>query len=906
MNSGVCEALVNHIHWRFSSLRAVIIISIEFNLGLKQMVFKAIQRWLAVSLSVLVLAACNGGDVGGFNELRDLRLSNLEVVEGGTLMFQEDTVEEFDQNNFGPYRVALTNESVSSITLRSSFTVENVNLQLVEVNKGENLADIVRDIDSGEEVSVNIREGSNVILVRMASTINNVVSEYVLQVNKVSSSSALGDVVIQNVRSSNSNNNIRYEPSSGVAADVFTYSVAVAQNNCGVSFFPIAVNRLATVTINGESFNPLQNEFIPLENNVSTPVVVRIVSEDKTNTAEYTFNLTRAASSAEDIASDSTLNSIEVSSARTNQDFRCSTFETPNQIINNDVTAVTLEAATNRSGSTMTIGRARLVNGTPQRTNGRLDTVDPETLTSGQAFDGALLQNLAVGNNFFVITVTAADNETISAYLVNIQRLSTNEVFVENAEQLQQALRNASPNDDIVVASGDYIGVVSDAMSTTGSGDASAHFFSAASGTEDQPIRLRREGRTPVRLMGSGLNQNAVLKLTGDRWEISTGFEVSQAQNGLVLDSANNILVEGLGVASVGERGIVIQNGSSNNQIRLGTIDKTGLAPQTRDGITEVYGEAVVIGAGDMASNGNSVRNMTFGRNIANEVIDIKSNAGNTTVQFNIFSSDNTIVRPFANRSIISTEAAATEISYNQFEYNDIASGTDDISQFILTNIAAGSTTEVFQNIINLDQQAINFVNSAGAGEADVADTTRQDSGDVLFTGSVDQTFVTPSFQIRSTLNSNNCLTAQDIVITRDSSAPVNNNGVVIAACDNSESQLWTFTLDDDGYVFISPKSSLSTKVAPFNTVNGTDGASAITLAINRADNSGVLDSSFLLRWRMLIRNNQVVFSNRGLPLVALTEAPNLSVTGLGGDNQPLFVKVPVSGETAIFTLVRQ
>lgn len=868
------------------------------------MVFTAIQRWLVVSLGVLVLAACNGGDVGGFNELRDLRLSNLEVVAGGTLTFEEDAVEEFDQNNFGPYRIVLTDQSVTSVTLRPTITVDDVNLQLVEVNKGENDQDIIREnLTSGEDVTVDISEGSNVILMRLASTINNVVSEYVIQVNKVSSSATLAEVNIQNVRSANSTDNVRFDPSSGIAEDVFSYDVAISQENCGVTFLPFPANRRATVTVNGEPSSTLQFEFIPLDNNDPTPVVVRIVSEDNNNTAEYTFTLTRATSSDSDIANDSTLKSIDVSSSRKVADFRCNLTTSSNQTVSNNVTAVTLVAETSRSGATMTIGRARIEDGAPARdTDGRFESVDPEPLTSGQTFDGAILQNLEEGENFFIITVTSADGDSITAYQVEIERLTTNEVFVENAEQLQQALRNAGPNDDIVVAPGDYVGTVGDASSATGSGDPSAHFFSSGSGTEDQPIRLRIEGGDPVRLMGTDLNQNSVLKITGDHWVISSRFEFSQAQNGIVLDGANNVLMELVEVESVGERGIVMQNGSSNNQVRLSTIDRTGLEPQTRDGVTEVFGEGVVIGAGDMTSTGNSVRNMTFGRNIANEAIDIKANATDTNIQFNVFESDNTIVRPVTDRSLINIEGAATEVSYNQFEYNDIESGTDDFSQFIVANAATGAVTEVFQNIFNLDSQAINIVNGIGMGETDVADNTRQDTGDILYAGTVDQNFTTPSFQIRSTLDSNNCLTRQEVNILRDN-LDASPEGIVVAACDGSEAQQWTFTIIDDGFVFISPRSSLSTKVSFVSLVNGD---TTLTFAANREDTGEVLDSAFFLRWRMLFNGEEVVFSNRFNPAFFLTEAPNITVADLEGGNQPIFAKIPVTGESGTFTLVRQ
>jgi len=181
---------------------------------------------LIISLSVF-LAACGGDDISDFVEVSDIRLLSLEVVEGGTLLFEENEVEEFDPGNIGPYRVELADQSLTSITIRAGIAnVDGVRLELVEFAKGDEDDDRVTAVSPNEIVTVSVEEGANLVAIRVSSLTSAARIDYVMRINKISSSAVLSDILVFGVRSSNESSNVQF--SNEVAADIFEYDVTLS------------------------------------------------------------------------------------------------------------------------------------------------------------------------------------------------------------------------------------------------------------------------------------------------------------------------------------------------------------------------------------------------------------------------------------------------------------------------------------------------------------------------------------------------------------------------------------------------------------------------------------------------------------------------------------------------------
>jgi len=860
------------------------------------MLQKAMKALCLAGVCSLVLLGCGGEeDLRDFVEVSDLRLSALEVVSGGTLLFEEDEVEEFDPNNGGPYRIDIDDQTVSTISLRVvSDLGDKATMALVEVNTGENNEDKTSTITSGETVSFDIQPGGNLVYVRVSSVNTAAEFNYTLQINKISSDAGLADVSFRGLASSSTSDPVIF--SAPVSADVTEYDITLQNIFCGGDFAVAPASRQASITINGEAISPFTSRFFNIPEGQTTPVVVGITAEDGTGPSTYTFNITRAALSTDDAAVDATLTSINFSQGSELSGFVCATAQAQfSQVVDNDITAITFSAQTSQSGATMTIGNAVLGDdGNPTLAADQWASENNVALASGAVYDGDILNDLSEGSNYFVITVTAINTDATFTYLGNVLRSVNNQVRVSNAAELQAALRNAEPNQAIVVAAGDYLGEVSAAGAATGSGNENAHFFSDRSGTAETPIFIRPEDAT-VTLMGNDLTANNVLLLQGDYWRI-IDIDFSGAQNGVVLDGANNVLIDSSRISSVGERGLILQNGASNNQMRTGAIDDTGLAPQARDGITEVYGEAIVVGVGAESADNNAFRNISFGRNIANEAIDLKASAINTAIQYNVFSVDNTQATAVAERSIVASTGGALDLSYNLFDYNNIAGGNSNVEQFVWVNTADGTGVEMYQNLFELDGQTIVALNSVGAGVVSVADNALVSGEAVAVSGATDASFMTPSYQIQSATESTRCLATKPVDIVQGD-VTTSLDFVLSTTCDTSASQRWVFRNDGDGFVTITQADSAATKLQ-FGSILG------VSFLLPRVDDQTGADESFFLRWRLVYNDDVVSITNRSNGGF-ISEDEDLEVTEIPIDD--IFVRADnVFTSTGGFTLIRQ
>ena len=205
---------------------------------------------------------------------------------------------------------------------------------------------------------------------------------------------------------------------------------------------------------------------------------------------------------------------------------------------------------------------------------------------------------------------------------VTILPSGTRIVNVTSSAQLKDALLNARPGDEIVMANGVYSG----------------KFVIAVNGTAAKPIILR--GSRDAVLDAGDINTGYVLYLNASNWIIK-GFTITNGLKGLMADDARDNMIDSLKVFHIGEEGIHLRKFSSNNTVQRCDIMQTGL--KTAD-----YGEGIYIGSAKNNwanyTNGNPdlcdsniIMNNRIGPAITAECIDVKEGTTGGIIRYNNF-----------------------------------------------------------------------------------------------------------------------------------------------------------------------------------------------------------------------------------------------------------------------------
>ncbi|WP_163513448.1 right-handed parallel beta-helix repeat-containing protein [Fodinicola acaciae] len=194
-------------------------------------------------------------------------------------------------------------------------------------------------------------------------------------------------------------------------------------------------------------------------------------------------------------------------------------------------------------------------------------------------------------------------------------------VTVRTAAELTSALAAAAPGQTIELAAGTYDG----------------SFTATAKGTASQPITLT--GPREAVLSNHG---GYGLHLDGAAYWKLTGFAVSGASKGIVLDHTNHTVLDRLAVSNVDAEAIHLRASSSDNTISDSSVRDTGRKqPQFGEGIYlgsakshwDDYGE----NGGPDRSDRNQVIGNQLGPNIRAEAIDIKEGTQDGVIRGNSF-----------------------------------------------------------------------------------------------------------------------------------------------------------------------------------------------------------------------------------------------------------------------------
>ena len=671
--------------------------------------FSILKTGLLCISASLLLSACGGGSGSkidaGSTSVDNLKLSQLNVSLGSL-----DPV--FSPGQVGVYQLEV-DKTVSSIDFTATPEADGVVIESyrrVAPTSDKNDPSYDGRVDetsvtAGKAFARSLEYGDNVIVVRVSNKKKTQSQEYIVKVHRANPTASLNGVLfnIQGVTTSTgattltswfgiTGNNFSGKDtdilSLGAPATfdptVLDYNFSVGYSVCAVGVAGFTNDRDTNISINGSqtSFGALRFNELNVGDNV---VDILTTSGDGADSKTYSLHVTRSDGTQDEKDKDAHLRSITISSGDWTSSygnaFHC--FEQNQGIrVDNRDTSIDISALPMVDGAAMKIGPLVEVT-TSSVTTYVFDTPNVVDLNPGEAYT-ANLPN--VGINRYGISVRPTADSTPISYELDIVRTATNRVSVSNGSELQAALKNAQPGDEIVMSAGTFTAPATAAES----GKDGVHFYSANSGTADQPIYLRAIG--DATLSGDDIDSDTVLELSGDYWRVGNidglvdssyygpdwwpgSFSISSGQNGLVLDNSSHDIVDGLSISNIGERGIQLRNGSSDNVVQRISVHDTGKSVQSTG---EFRGEALVIGSSDSEwstaptpgpynplNDNNVIGNFKLGPNVAGELVDVKEGSSNNLLQFGVLDSEGT-QSPEDNAQIV-LRGNNNEVRYNSF-----------------------------------------------------------------------------------------------------------------------------------------------------------------------------------------------------------------------------------------------
>lgn len=141
-------------------------------------------------------------------------------------------------------------------------------------------------------------------------------------------------------------------------------------------------------------------------------------------------------------------------------------------------------------------------------------------------------------------------------------------ITVHTAKELTKALADVHAGSVVGVAPGNYVG----------------HFVGSGNGTPQAPIALC--GSSGTVLDGGGTHSGYALHVKNSADWVVEGIRVQNAQKGIVFDTVQDSLIDGVTVADIGDEGIHLRTNSTNDTVSHSSVSTTGMyKPQFGEGI---------------------------------------------------------------------------------------------------------------------------------------------------------------------------------------------------------------------------------------------------------------------------------------------------------------------------------
>lgn len=804
-------------------------------------------RSLVLVSLVFLTSAFMSGCGGGSNATGEITTPNAELT---SLVFEGYSLD-FSPGKRNGYDLTLPQDVTSVNFTAAASEGSELTYTLRSIIKPTTALSGI-ELPSGEAVAISVEEGDNLLSIRVADPDSTVAVVYTVRLHRISSQAKLNTLVFFNLLDSSLADANYFLPiSPEFDSTVYDYTSTVNSLGCAISARLATNERNTTATLNGSTIGHLQSRQIPLGvgENVITAAVT---SEDGTHTENYTVTITRPALTDDEAAANARLIDLELSAADLN--YVCTT-TAYGAVVSYDDQVVTLTATPEVEGVTMTLAK----------------TAEDGTVPDGesQPVNTPIELTLDEGGNTYTVTTTSPDGTSNIAYTILINRISRNIVNVTTAEELQAALKEAEPRDEIRVFGGSYTGVAS----ADASGSEAAHFYSNQSGTEDHPIRIVGSSNGTAILSGGSAEANAVLMLQGDHWLVSN-LTISGAQNGVILDGANAIELNGLTLSGTGQQGIVVRNGSSNNLIQNSLFESTGEGAVAGE---LASAEAVVIGSDssewvtapggagsyEHANLNNVIRSNVFRSGVIAEAIEVNEGSENTLIEYNEINAGGLVADSGAN-SLILIQGNDTTIRFNSFYVNS----DDNLEGLVSVQPASGGwhdsdwgmNTRFNDNIAMYSGANFPAVLAGDGNSVFVVNNTRDDDLDMLYSGALVNTtdIDSPVFQIRTADIDDQCLGLE----TTDGVEYVK-----ILACSDSAKQQWKLLRDDEGFVRIQNVGSSELYVRPVRGFSSRCEAGAVTSYVYGSTTT----EAFLQRWLLSFQGSSVYFLNKENTAFAIT-----------------------------------
>ncbi|WP_433331778.1 right-handed parallel beta-helix repeat-containing protein [Spirillospora sp. CA-294931] len=197
---------------------------------------------------------------------------------------------------------------------------------------------------------------------------------------------------------------------------------------------------------------------------------------------------------------------------------------------------------------------------------------------------------------------------------------------VGSAQELEQAVKGANAGDVIKMKPGTYQG----------------KFVAQASGTAQQPIFLCGDPKSVID--GGGVKKGYALHLNKASYWRLIGFTITNAQKGVMADTSNGSVIQGLEVHNIGDEAIHLRNFSTGNTVQYNKVYNTGMR-------REKFGEGVYLGTAESnwkrfsggkpdKSDNNVVRGNVI--RATAEAIDIKEGTSGGKILGNVFDGSKT------------------------------------------------------------------------------------------------------------------------------------------------------------------------------------------------------------------------------------------------------------------------